>query len=59
MFCYSQVNHNAILLIDIVKKAETMYRENPNPQAFIEALHHTRHTLSNCVSITKSYYTVT
>ncbi|ROI79343.1 hypothetical protein DPX16_7231 [Anabarilius grahami] len=49
MFCYSQVDHNTILLIDIVKKAETMYRENPKPQAFIEALHHTRHTLSNCV----------
>ncbi|KAK9953633.1 hypothetical protein ABG768_017611 [Culter alburnus] len=45
----NMVDHNAILMIDITKKAETMYRENPKPQAFIEALHHTRHTLSNCV----------
>ncbi|XP_042608285.1 uncharacterized protein LOC122142306 [Cyprinus carpio] len=45
----NMVDHNAILLVDIVKKTETMYRENPNPQTFIEALHHTRHTLSNCI----------
>ncbi|XP_077101537.1 uncharacterized protein ifnu [Siphateles boraxobius] len=43
------VDHNAVLLVEIVKKAETMYRENPNPGAFIETLRHTRHTLSNCV----------
>uniref|UniRef100_A0A673L2X5 ATP-dependent 6-phosphofructokinase n=1 Tax=Sinocyclocheilus rhinocerous TaxID=307959 RepID=A0A673L2X5_9TELE len=47
MFCSSQVDHNAILLVDIVKKTETMYKKNPNPQTFIEALHHTHHTLSN------------
>ncbi|KTF90699.1 hypothetical protein cypCar_00032868, partial [Cyprinus carpio] len=45
----NMVDHNAILLVDIVKKTETMYRENPNPKTFIEALHHTRYTLRNCV----------
>ncbi|XP_026056624.1 uncharacterized protein LOC113042199 isoform X2 [Carassius auratus] len=45
----NMVDHNAVLLVDIVKKTETMYRGNPNPQTFIEALHHTRHTLSNCI----------
>ncbi|KAF4096087.1 hypothetical protein G5714_023690 [Onychostoma macrolepis] len=45
----NMVAHNAMLLVDIVKKTETMYRENPNPQTFIEALLHTRHTLSKCI----------
>ncbi|KAI2649270.1 Interferon alpha-1 [Labeo rohita] len=45
----NMVDHDAILLVDIVKKTETMYKKNPNPKKFIEALHHTHHTLSNCV----------
>ncbi|XP_073669185.1 uncharacterized protein ifnu [Paramisgurnus dabryanus] len=43
------VNHNAVLLADVINRAETLYRENPNPKMFIEALQHTRYTIRPCI----------
>ncbi|XP_068073389.1 uncharacterized protein ifnu [Danio rerio] len=44
------MDQTADSLIHIVKKAEHMYMENPDPKTFIEALQHTHHSLSHCVS---------
>ncbi|XP_073720174.1 uncharacterized protein ifnu [Misgurnus anguillicaudatus] len=45
----NMVNHNAVLLVDVINRAETLYRENPNPKMFIEALQHTRYTIRPCI----------
>ncbi|KAK1795454.1 hypothetical protein P4O66_009927, partial [Electrophorus voltai] len=44
----SQVELNAALLVDIMKKTESIYRKNPNPQNFIQGLQHTCHILTPC-----------
>ncbi|KAF5899808.1 ATP-dependent 6- platelet type-like isoform X1, partial [Clarias magur] len=43
-----QVELNAKLLSDVMKKAESLYSKNPNPEDFIEMLQHTQHTLTSC-----------
>ncbi|XP_072534795.1 uncharacterized protein [Salminus brasiliensis] len=44
----NQVELNAVLLVDIMKKAESIYRKNPNPENLIQGLKHTQHTLTPC-----------
>ncbi|XP_076826246.1 uncharacterized protein ifnu [Brachyhypopomus gauderio] len=44
----NQVELNAELLVDIMKKTESIYRKNPSPQDFIQGLQHTCHILTPC-----------
>ncbi|KAL7874100.1 hypothetical protein SRHO_G00050700 [Serrasalmus rhombeus] len=44
----NQVELSDILLVDIMKKAELIYKNNPNPENFIQGLQYTRHTLTRC-----------
>ncbi|KAK2854516.1 hypothetical protein Q7C36_006385 [Tachysurus vachellii] len=43
-----QVELNAMLLSEVMKEAEFIYSENPNPEHFIHLLQHAQLTLTPC-----------
>lgn len=45
-----KVELSAVLLMDIMQKAESIYRKNPNPQDLIPGLQHAQNVLTACVS---------